>query len=50
MMEKRPFICRCEEITKEEIISAIRQGQRRLGVITSLAGRNKVGICDDCWR
>ena len=43
-MEKRVIICRCEEVTKEEIIASIRQGSRSVVAVKRRTGTG-MGLC-----
>ena len=43
-MESRLTICRCKEITEEEIVSAIRRGARSIAAIKRRTGAG-MGLC-----
>lgn len=44
MQEKPLIICRCEEITKEEIIAAIKNGARTVDSVRRMT-RAGMGLC-----
>jgi len=43
-MNKKEYICRCEEVTKEEVLQAIREGKQNLKSIKR-ATRAGMGAC-----
>jgi len=43
-MDKELIICRCEEITKEEIVDAVRKGARSISAVKRRTGAGK-GLC-----
>jgi NAD(P)H-nitrite reductase large subunit len=43
-MDEELIICRCEEITKEEIVDAIRKGARSISAVKRRTGAGK-GLC-----
>ena len=44
LMGKELIICRCEEITKEEIVDAVRNGARSVSAVKRRTGAGK-GLC-----